>query len=127
MPQAAPGDAAGEGHPAVSKDTAAPSQAPAPGNPKAARRKLPPLESSLKDALRSVFLILQDCKVKGQCKLRARHRIAASASLRFPELFLMQADITKRAESWGGRGAFLEFLPLSVRRVWNLPRAYRSF
>lgn len=51
---------------------------------KTACRKLPPFKSSLKDGLQSIFLILQDSKIKGQCKPRAGHHIAASAgSLRF--------------------------------------------
>lgn len=55
-----------------------------PSYSKTACRKLPPFKSSLKDGRRSVFLIFQDSKVEGQCKLRAEHHIAASAaSLRF--------------------------------------------
>lgn len=55
-----------------------------PSYSKTACRKLPPFKSSLKDGLQSIFLIVQDYKIKGQCKPRAGHHIAASAgSLRF--------------------------------------------
>lgn len=65
VPQAASGDAAGEGHRAVPNGTAAPAELLPPGYSKAARRKLPPLKSSLKDGLQCVFLILQDSAVRG--------------------------------------------------------------
>lgn len=78
---------------------------------KTACRKLPPLKSSLKDGLRSVFPILQDSEVKGQCALILLLQLEAWGS---PELFLMHTDITKSAETGGGSFPWI-FFPLLVQ------------
>lgn len=96
-----------------------------PSYSKMACRKLHPFKSSLKDGLRSVF---QDCKtVKGQCKLRARHHIAASAgTLRFTWAVPDARWHHKECRKWGWCEAFLEFFPPPNTSVWDLPCTYRG-
>lgn len=95
--------------------------------PVSAWREPPPLQSSLKDGLQNVFLTLQDSKVKGQSKLRARHHIAASASLRLPRAVPDASRHHKEHRKLGvGGELLLNLFPPPVPRVWNLPRAYRG-